>query len=101
MFAMQLILASDKSRWKFYHCAFSSVVLFLYLQLVACVRAPGHRLVIKTMGVDTQLALIDAAALEGRAIPALADFLNGDDPRAVKLLVEETLESDKFQNALA
>ena len=54
----------------------------------------------QAMGVDTTVVLIDATALEQRVIPALSDFLDRDDPSAVKLLVQETLASEQFQHAL-
>src|SRR5262245_8119601 len=53
------------------------------------------------MGVDTKLRLIDGTTLEKRVIPALADFIDCNDPTAVKLLFEETLASEKCQYALA
>ena len=50
-----------------------------------------------TMGVDTELFLIDESLLRERVIPAVSAFLDHGDPTAARQLVEEAISTQQFQ----
>lgn len=74
-----------------------AAVLFL-TSLLGCFR---QRVVeVKTMSLETEIYLIDIAAIESKVVPAIDSFLNHGDPAASDLLFREALSSDSFQALL-
>lgn len=77
-----------------------SLTILLLMSLLGCFRQRKPPMLVKTMSVETEIYLIDVAALESKVVPAIDDFLKHGDATGADRLFGETLSGEPFQSLL-